>query len=118
MLGYARTFEARDYPDLGSEAECRPPSGAHPGLKARARVATMAAIGRRIEAKILILHRAVRRWHREAAFMVGQSVDAVRCHLARARDQLRAAVYRRGESTWTRPAAARPQDQPVSELVQ
>ena len=66
----------------------------------------------------LVRARAVRRWHREAAFMVGQSVDAVRCHLARARDQLRAAVYRRGESTWTRPAAARPQDQPVSELVQ
>jgi len=34
----------------------------------------------------------------EVARMMGLSVDAVRCHLARARDQLRNAVYRRDET--------------------
>jgi len=38
--------------------------------------------------------------YREAASILGVSVDAVRCHLARARDGLRTAVYRQDESTW------------------
>ena len=38
----------------------------------------------------------------EAASIMGVSVDSVRCHLARARDGLRAAVHRHDESTWLR----------------
>jgi RNA polymerase sigma-70 factor (ECF subfamily) len=45
----------------------------------------------------------------EVAGEMGLSVDAVRCHLARAREQLRKAVYRCDENTWIRPAIARPQ---------
>jgi RNA polymerase sigma-70 factor, ECF subfamily len=44
----------------------------------------------------------------EVARAMGLSVDAVRCHLARAREQLRKAVYRSDENTWMRPAMARP----------
>jgi RNA polymerase sigma-70 factor (ECF subfamily) len=44
----------------------------------------------------------------EVAGAMGLSVDAVRCHLARAREQLRKAVYRCDENTWIRPAMARP----------
>lgn len=40
----------------------------------------------------------------EAARLMGLSVDAVRCHLARARDRLRTAVYRRDEESWIKPA--------------
>jgi RNA polymerase sigma-70 factor, ECF subfamily len=36
----------------------------------------------------------------EAASIMGVSVDAFRCHLARARDRLRIAVYRQDEPTW------------------
>ena len=43
----------------------------------------------------------------EAARTMGLSVDAVRCHLARARDQLRKAVYRCDDNTWLRPVAGR-----------
>ena len=55
--------------------------------------------------------------YREVAGMMGLSVDAVRCHLARARDQLRSAVYERDESTWIRPAMARPQPVAKAELT-
>jgi RNA polymerase sigma-70 factor (ECF subfamily) len=41
----------------------------------------------------------------EAARLMGLSVDAVRCHLARGRDRLRTAVYRADDGTWIRPAA-------------
>ncbi len=44
----------------------------------------------------------------EVASLLGVSVDAVRCHLARARDRLRTAVHRPDETTWLRPATARP----------
>jgi len=40
----------------------------------------------------------------EAAGLMGLSVDAVRCHLARARDRLRTAVYRRDDESWIKPA--------------
>jgi RNA polymerase sigma-70 factor, ECF subfamily len=36
----------------------------------------------------------------EVAKQMGLSADAVRCHLARARDRLRTAVYHRDERTW------------------
>jgi RNA polymerase sigma-70 factor (ECF subfamily) len=41
----------------------------------------------------------------EVAILMGISVDAVRCHLARARDGLRTAVYRRDERTWAKPSS-------------
>jgi hypothetical protein len=43
----------------------------------------------------------------EVATALGMTADAVRCHLARARDRLRTAVYKRDETNWVRPAAAR-----------
>jgi len=49
----------------------------------------------------------------EVARMMGLSVDAVRCHLARARDQLRNAVYRSDEDTWIRPTKVRPRTVPA-----
>jgi RNA polymerase sigma-70 factor (ECF subfamily) len=54
----------------------------------------------------------------EAARLMGLSVDAVRCHLARARDRLRAAVYRRDEETWISPATRPKKLQPVPVTVQ
>ena len=53
----------------------------------------------------------------EAARMMGLSVDAVRCHLARARAQLRKAVYRCDENTWMRPAMARPRAVPAAAMA-
>jgi len=44
----------------------------------------------------------------EVAEEMGLSVDAVRCHLARARDRLRTTVYQHDGRTWQKPAAARP----------
>jgi RNA polymerase sigma-70 factor, ECF subfamily len=53
----------------------------------------------------------------EAARLMGLSVDAVRCHLARARDRLRASVYRRDEETWINPATRPKKMQPVPVTV-
>jgi len=44
----------------------------------------------------------------EVATMMGLSVDAVRCHLARARQRLRTAVYPRDDNTWIRPTMTPP----------
>jgi hypothetical protein len=54
----------------------------------------------------------------EVARMMGLSVDAVRCHLARARDQLRTAVYRRDEETWIRLAKVWPRTVPTTAPAQ
>ena len=43
----------------------------------------------------------------EVATAMGMTPDAVRCHLARARERLRDAVYRRKETTWIRSSAER-----------
>jgi RNA polymerase sigma-70 factor (ECF subfamily) len=40
----------------------------------------------------------------EAAVVMGMTADAVRCHLARARDRLRTSVYKHGDTSWIRPA--------------
>jgi len=75
---------------------------------------------RRLPAKqrSAVLHAGIEgKSYREVAGMMGLSVDAVRCHLARARDQLRAAVYRRDETTWIRPAMARPRSVPPAALA-
>jgi DNA-directed RNA polymerase specialized sigma24 family protein len=53
----------------------------------------------------------------EVARMMGLSVDAVRCHLARARDQLRDAVYRGDEDTWIRPTKGRARTVPAKTLT-
>jgi RNA polymerase sigma-70 factor (ECF subfamily) len=53
----------------------------------------------------------------EVARAMGLSVDAVRCHLARAREQLRKAVYRCDEKTWMRSALARPRAVPTAALA-
>lgn len=42
----------------------------------------------------------------DAACTMGLTPDAVRCHLARARDRLRSAVHRAEEPNWVRRAAA------------
>ena len=44
----------------------------------------------------------------EAATTMGTTPDAVRCHLSRARDRLRSAVYRRDDTSWLRPVTAPP----------
>ncbi len=52
-----------------------------------------------------VLHAGIEgRSYSEVAGLMGLSVDAVRSHLARGRDQLRTAVYQRDERTWRRPA--------------
>jgi RNA polymerase sigma-70 factor (ECF subfamily) len=38
----------------------------------------------------------------EAAVLMGMTADAVRCHLARARDRLRTSVYKHGDTSWIR----------------
>ena len=43
----------------------------------------------------------------EVASVMSVSVDAVRCHLARARQALRTAVYRRDEPTWIKHSTER-----------
>jgi RNA polymerase sigma-70 factor (ECF subfamily) len=48
------------------------------------------------------------RSYREIASVMNVSVDAVRCHLARARNALRTAVYRRDEPTWISAPTQRP----------
>src|SRR5215204_3251958 len=53
----------------------------------------------------------------EAARLMGLSVDAVRCHLARARDRLRTAVYRRDDESWIKPAPRPKKLRPVALLV-
>jgi len=50
----------------------------------------------------------------EVARMMGLSVDAVRCHLARARDQLRRAVYQRDEEFWIPLEKVRPPTVPTT----
>src|SRR5216684_766431 len=44
----------------------------------------------------------------EVARMMGLSADAVRCHLARARQRLRTAVYQRDDNSWIRPTVTPP----------
>ncbi len=44
----------------------------------------------------------------EVAKMMGLSVDAVRCHLARARQRLRTAVYQRDDNSWICPTMTKP----------
>ena len=44
----------------------------------------------------------------EVARMMGLSVDAVRCHLARARQRLRTAVYQRDDNSWICPTMTPP----------
>jgi RNA polymerase sigma-70 factor (ECF subfamily) len=67
----------------------------------------------------VVLHAGIEgKSYSEVAGLMGLSVDAVRCHLARARDQLRTAVYQRDETTWVRPAMARPQAVPPAAPIQ
>jgi len=44
----------------------------------------------------------------EVARMMGLTVDAVRCHLARARQRLRTAVYQHDDNSWIGPTMTRP----------
>jgi RNA polymerase sigma-70 factor (ECF subfamily) len=76
---------------------------------------------RRLPAKqrSAVLHAGIEgKSYSEVAGLMGLSVDAVRCHLARARDQLRTAVYQRDETTWIRSAMARPQAVPPAASIQ
>ena len=64
---------------------------------------------RRLSAKqrSAVLHAGVEgKSYSEVAHLMGLSVDAVRCHLARARDNLRQATFHRGDDrTWLKPEA-------------
>jgi len=54
-----------------------------------------------VKQRLAVLHAGIEgKSYGEVAGLMGVSVDAVRCHLARARGQLRAAVYQQDETTW------------------
>jgi RNA polymerase sigma-70 factor (ECF subfamily) len=81
------------------------------GIEARLTLRDVERAFRRLPAKqrsAVLLAGIEGRPYSEVARAMGLSVDAVRCHLARAREQLRKAVYRCDENTWMRPAMARP----------
>ena len=111
----ARTQHWDDPAEIADIADHR----ASADVEARLTLRDVERAYRRLPAKqrSAVLHAGIEgKSYSEVARLMGLSVDAVRCHLARGRDQLRSAVYPRNERTWIRPAIERPRTVPAAEL--
>ena len=83
---------------------------AAPAVEARLMLRDVERVFRRLPAKqraALLLAGVEGKSYADAARIMGLTADAVRCHLARARDRLRSAVNRPDETSWLRSAAGR-----------
>src|SRR5712691_11183079 len=89
-------------------------------LEARLTLRDVERAFRRLPAKqrsALLLAGIEGKSYTEVARMMGLSVDAVRCHWARARQRLRTAVYQRDDNSWICPTMTPPRAVPATAPV-